>query len=747
MRGPGWKSLLLIGGLLALLTCLFCESRGPDLTLPARLYPALQAFETHDAELTRDVLLSRAGMLPHDEALVRSSQEISGAVEAIQRQQQYAAGEMAAILGPPVEALANALRHRALTVEAFTSDNALLRNAYASVLQNSHAVRTLATAAGQGALQDEIDQLSLGLLRFLQRPEPAAGNELRAVLDRLAVIASFPTHLPVLVAQGRLIVELLPRVDAEVLQILAAPTTVQARALREILLRYDRDLEAQAQRFTTSLYGVAVLLLGYLGWLFTRLRAHANDLHRANAVLRQEMAERQQAEDALRVSEARLYAITDAASEAIISSDWTGSIVFWNAGATAIFGYSTAEALGMPFTRLIPPQTSEAQAWAFHPTAGTDGGPPLDTPVECIGRRKDGSPFPLALSLSSWTTAEGRYVTGIIRDLTASKRIEEHMRQQALQLIQANKMTALGTLVSGVAHEINNPNQLILTNAQVLASVWRDAVPILDVAEVDFGPLWFGSLPYTDLRDLLPALMLDMQEGARHIERIINDLKSFARPPAPACHATFQLNEAVQRAARLITPLIRQHTKRLQMDLAQDLPPVLGDRQQVEQIIVNLLVNALEALPDTERGVTIVTGMQPEASEVALTIQDEGLGIAPEHLAQICEPFFTTKQAHGGTGLGLAITAALVRAHGGSLSFASKPSQGTRVQVLLPCRQVGPSAPGSLAFSLSGGQGLPRHWTEDVPGARPGGMDVAWLGRGANDGIHEVDSDPRRICR
>jgi PAS domain S-box-containing protein len=702
MRGPGWKSLLLIGGLLALLTCLFFESRGPDLTLPARLYPTLQAFELHDAELTRDVLLARAGILSHHDALVQATQGLSQAMETIQGGHPRAVGEMAEILDRWAEALATALRQKALTVETFKSDNALLRDALTYVLQESHAVRMLATAAGQSGLEDEIALLSQALLRYLQQPEPAVGKELGAVLDRLAAISLFPAHLPILVAHGRRIVDLLPQVDAEVLQILAAPTTAHTRALREVLLRYDRRLEAQAQCFTTSLYGVAVLLLGYLGWLFTRLRAHANDLHRANADLRQEMAERQQAEDALRVSEARFHAITDAASEAIISSDWMGSIVFWNTRATVIFGYSAAEALGTPFSRLIPPRHGEAHTSAFRPMAATDGSPQLDTPVECVGRRKDGSAFPLELSLSSWTTAEGRYVTGIIRDLTASKRLEEHTRQQALQLIQANKMTALGTLVSGVAHEINNPNQLILTNAQVLASVWRDAVQILDVAEADFGPLWFGGLSYTDLRDILPTLMLDMQEGARHIERIVDDLKSFARPPVPARPVTFHLNEAVQRAARLITPLIRRQTKCFQIDLAQDLPSVQGDRQQVEQIIVNLVVNALEALPDTDRGVTIVTGIQPEASGVVLTIQDEGLGIAPEHLAQICEPFFTTKQASGGTGLGLAITAALVRAHGGSLSFASKPGQGTRVQVLLPCRQIVPSTSGRLAASPTG---------------------------------------------
>ena len=97
-----------------------------------------------------------------------------------------------------------------------------------------------------------------------------------------------------------------------------------------------------------------------------------------------------------------------------------------------------------------------------------------------MGLRKDAQEFPLEVSLSSWATHEDHYLTGIIRDLTERKRLEETTRQQEMQLIQANKMTALGMLISGVAHEINNPNQLVLLNAQVLANAWADAMEILD---------------------------------------------------------------------------------------------------------------------------------------------------------------------------------------------------------------------------------------------------------------------------
>src|SRR5262245_53087682 len=146
------------------------------------------------------------------------------------------------------------------------------------------------------------------------------------------------------------------------------------------------------------------------------------------------------------------------------------------------------------------------------------------------GLRKDDREFPLEVSLSSWVTHEDHYLTGIIRDLTERKRLEETTRQQEMQLIQANKMTAHGMLISGVAHEINNPNQLVLLNAQVLASAWADAMPLLDSVEEHEGGVMLAGLPHAEMRDTILRLVRDMHESAQRIERIVNDLKDFARP-------------------------------------------------------------------------------------------------------------------------------------------------------------------------------------------------------------------------
>jgi PAS domain S-box-containing protein len=387
---------------------------------------------------------------------------------------------------------------------------------------------------------------------------------------------------------------------------------------------------------------------------------------------------------ALRASEERLRAITESAREAIISIDGAGSVVSWNAGATAMFGYSPEEALGAPFVGLMAERHREAYAkmradWAANGDCQLNG-----VTTELNGVRKNGEEFPLEMSLSSWHTGEGVFVTGIIRDLTERKHLEEKTRQQELQLIQASKMTALGILVSGVAHEINNPNQLVLLNARLLADVWGDAATILDDYAREQGEFLLGGLPYHEMQATVPALIDDLRDGALRIEAIVGDLKDFARPGGQGVRTKFSLNDAARRAARLLAHPINKKTTRFQIDLADDLPPVKGNPQQIEQVIVNLVGNALDALPDSSRGIFVSTRWRTDERCIILDVRDEGAGIAQEHLARLCDPFFTTKSGSGGTGLGLAISSELVRAHGGRLTFESEPGRGTLARVALP---------------------------------------------------------------
>jgi PAS domain S-box-containing protein len=598
-------------------------------------------------------------------------------------------------MGQHVEALAAALHQKLTLVEYFTSDNAVLRN---SLMYLTYAGQTLGIRVEEEpAVAADIAALSHVLLRFIHTPELSVGKEVGAALDRLSKTPLFPQDFHTLVAHGRLIMEVLPQVDTRLRQIIAAPTAAHAAAFQDAVLRYGNRVEARAEWFRVLLYLAAVMLLGYLLYQFARLRANARALRHANADLQREMGERQQAADALRASEERFRAITESANDAIISADSSGHIVSWNAKAEAIFGYTVEEILGAPLTQLMPARYHAAHRQHLTQWAATGASRLVGTTVEFVGVRKDGGEFPLEMSLSTWSTAHGRYVTGIIRDLTAQKELQETTRQQRMQLIQANKMTALGTLVSGVAHEINNPNQVVLMNSGVLAKAWDDAVGILDTYERENGTFALGGLPYTEMRDTIPALIGDVHDGARRIERIIDDLKDFARPRVRGVHTVLQLNDAVQRALRLLAHLSKQHTDHFHVNLAQGLPSLRGDAQHVEQIVVNLLTNALEALPDRRHGVTVTTAFDTAERSVLLEVHDEGVGIPLEHIARLCDPFFTTKDESGGTGLGLAITSSLVRVHGGRLSFASEPGKGTCARVTFPRHDEEEPSPRTLS--------------------------------------------------
>ena len=275
-------------------------------------------------------------------------------------------------------------------------------------------------------------------------------------------------------------------------------------------------------------------------------------------------------------------------------------------------------------------------------------------------------------------------IAGSIGDTTERRHLQDKARQQELQLIQANKMTALGTLVAGAAHEINNPNNLIAMNADLLLAIWQDAGSILDEYAILNEDFLLGGLPYAEIRDEIPVLLTDVRTSARRIEKIIADLKSFAQPRQNPLHTTVALNGVVQSATRLLAHMIRAKTDHFTLTLAAALPAISGDAQRLEQIVVNLLVNALEALPASAQGVTVQTCYEAATKRVELIVQDGGIGIAPEHLDRICEPFFSTKLASGGTGLGLAITYTLVKEHQGELTFTSKPGHGTQVVVAFP---------------------------------------------------------------
>jgi polar amino acid transport system substrate-binding protein len=272
----------------------------------------------------------------------------------------------------------------------------------------------------------------------------------------------------------------------------------------------------------------------------------------------------------------------------------------------------------------------------------------------------------------------------LTREIAERRHAEEELRLNQQQLQQADKMAALGVLVSGVAHEINNPTGLILLEAPTLKRFHGDAVKILERYYQENGDFTCGGLPYSRMREEVPRSLDKIQDAGKRIKRIVDDLKDFARQGSSSINESVDLNAVAQAAVRLVEPSIRKATTCFAAEYAPNLPVILGNAQRIEQVLVNLILNACQALPDSSCCIQLVTGYNPDCGTVFLRLRDEGSGVSPEHLARLTDPFFTTKRDMGGTGLGLSVSAGIVKEHGGTLDFTSPPGSGTTVTLSLP---------------------------------------------------------------
>jgi PAS domain S-box-containing protein len=276
---------------------------------------------------------------------------------------------------------------------------------------------------------------------------------------------------------------------------------------------------------------------------------------------------------------------------------------------------------------------------------------------------------------------------GTVMDITERVRAEEEAKVRQQQLIQADKMVSLGILVSGVAHEINNPNHAIMSNVQTLQGIWESTRPILERYYGDSGDFVLGGFDYSESRDTFPEMFGSILASSRRIQLIVDELRDFARQsPAEQMNAV-DVNAVVRSAVILVSNLIKKTTDRFSVEYASHLPLVFGNFQRIEQVVINLVQNACHSLPSRDKEVCVVTRYLPRDQRVVIEVGDEGTGIPEEDLKHLGDPFFTTKRAVGGTGLGLWVSFSIVHEHGGALTFSSKGGEGTRATLALPIDQ------------------------------------------------------------
>lgn len=276
-------------------------------------------------------------------------------------------------------------------------------------------------------------------------------------------------------------------------------------------------------------------------------------------------------------------------------------------------------------------------------------------------------------------------VINITFDITDIMLAQEDARLRQAQLLQADKMTSLGALVAGIAHEINNPNMFIEMGAGNLALFFDEVAPVLE----DYfheNPRWkVGGRSYEESREKIYSIFKGLKEGSRRISKIITALKDFAKPDSGALNESVNINSVIESAVEILRNIIKKSTDHFSVDYDRSIPDCRGNYQQIEQVVINLITNACQSLTDSKQAVKVRTSCNPYRGLVQVEVMDNGCGIPEENLSRISEPFYTTKHLSGGLGIGLSITFDIVKRHNGTIRYSSKVDQGTSVIVSMPC--------------------------------------------------------------
>lgn len=396
----------------------------------------------------------------------------------------------------------------------------------------------------------------------------------------------------------------------------------------------------------------------------------------------EDITKQKQAEEALQISEERFRNIAEE------TDDWVWEIgkdmvfKYSNSRVKEILGYEPEEVIGKSFLDFM----SEKELYRVESKKDYLLYEIIFAGHETYLVRKNGKTI---ITESSGVPIFRRNRTfvgfqGLTRDITERVQAKEEEERRRQQLIQADKMISLGILVSGVAHEINNPNQFIMVNAPMLKRAWGNITPILDRYYEENGDFMLAGLSYTEMRERIPELFSKIREGSQRIKHIVRNLKDYARESGSEIAQEVDINAVLESALTILSNLLKKSTKKLKVIHADNLPTIRGNFQRIEQVLINLIQNACQALSDPMKGIMITTSYNKKTRKVVVKIKDEGVGIAEDHKKYILDPFFTSRRDTGGTGLGLSISAGIIEEHGGRLEFSSEPGRGTTVSVILP---------------------------------------------------------------
>lgn len=383
----------------------------------------------------------------------------------------------------------------------------------------------------------------------------------------------------------------------------------------------------------------------------------------------------------LREAEGNFKALAENSADAILILSSQRQILYANQKCSDISGYGLAELRKMHFRDLVHSDERPTVSGRFGKRLAGESAPQRYETRIASG---DGRVIPVEITAARTTWQNRAAEVVIIRDISERKEAEQQLQAQQQQLMRADKLASLGALVAGVAHEVNNPNQVIAMNARFL----RDGLPrLFALAESDAQAdeaIRLSGMGYEEFKAAATSAFSEIESSTVRIEHIVSELKRFVRGGVREPREPTDVNQVIRRTADLSRHMIVKSTDCFVLDLQEDLPLISADRIGLEQVVLNLLQNACHALPDRKRRVCISTGFDAKLQILRIEVQDQGTGIRPQDLQKLTDPFFTTRGEQGGTGLGLSVSQRIIREHGGTMSFESAPGRGTTVTVSLP---------------------------------------------------------------
>jgi len=388
---------------------------------------------------------------------------------------------------------------------------------------------------------------------------------------------------------------------------------------------------------------------------------------------------------------ADLAAIVECADAAIIRKDLDNKVITWNRGAERMYGYSAEEAIGQTMAAVVPPDRASEDAAVKEKVRRGESVNHLET----IRLTKSGEPIHVLMTISP-IQDRSDIVTGIALvawDITQIKQLEG-------RLAQAQKLESIGQLAAGIAHEINTPIQYIGDNAKFLEDAFRDLVKFAGAREgLGDSP---GSVPsalegltqealdeglFEYLQGEVPKATAQLLEGVDHVARIVRAMKDFSHP-GPVEKMPIDINRAIESTI-LVSKNEWKYVAEVTTDLDQEMPPVPCLAGELNQVILNLIVNAAHAISDVVKNTgakgAIHIATRKDGPCVEIRVSDTGCGIPEAIQTKVFDPFFTTKPVGKGTGQGLAIAhSVIVQKHNGTIQLESKPGTGTTFVIQLP---------------------------------------------------------------